>query len=57
MAQGSVKYVVQRCRAACFANLSLKLLALVIAVILHVLLVHRGRQQAAGEERPPACAP
>lgn len=55
MAIGGVKDLVQRCRAALLANLGLKLVALVIAVISYVL-IHRAPAAPPAAE-PPACPP
>ncbi|MFT3767025.1 MAG: hypothetical protein QM820_16125 [Minicystis sp.] len=50
--------LLRRIAALCFANLGLKLIALVIAVIFHILLVQRAREEpSATEPEPPACQP
>lgn len=56
MALGRVRDLVQRCRTACFANLGLKLIALVIAIIIHVLMQPSPEQPAPADE-PPVCPP
>jgi len=53
MERGGLKYRFQRCCAACFANLGLKLIALVIAVVTY-LLVHR---PPSAPKTPPTCPP
>lgn len=50
-----VRRMLGRCRAACFRNLGLKLVALVLAVIIYVL-VHRPAEETKAPEAP-TCPP
>ncbi|APR82258.1 Hypothetical protein A7982_07607 [Minicystis rosea] len=56
MELGRGRDLLQRVGAGCFANLGLKLFALVVAVILHVFLVLRAPERPPAPQ-PPACTP
>ena len=56
MAVGGVRDLIQRGLVACLANLGLKLVALVIAVVIFVL-VRRSADPPADAEPAPACPP
>jgi hypothetical protein len=54
--RGGVREILQRCRVVCFANLGLKLFALVVAVVIYVL-VHRAREAPPADEPAAVCPP
>jgi hypothetical protein len=56
MGSGGLRDLVQRGRVACFANMGLKLIALVIAVVIYVL-VHRPREEPPAEAPVTGCPP
>lgn len=56
MGIGGLRELVHRCRVACFANLGLKLIALVIAAVIYGL-VHRTPAEPPVAEPAPACPP
>lgn len=56
MGLAGVRDLLQRGLAGCFANLGLKLVALVIAVIIYAL-VHRTRDEPEAPEPAAACPP